>query len=35
MKRIGDRALTFRLPAIVDGGLTFIDPDEFLGQWVV
>ena len=35
MKRIGDKALTFRLPTIVDGALTFIDPDEFLGQWVV
>ena len=35
MKRIGDKALTFRLPAMRDGGLNFIDPDEFLGQWVV
>ena len=35
MKRIGDKALTFRLPAMMDGGLNFVDPDEFLGQWVV
>ena len=35
MKRIGDKALTFRLPAMMDGGWNFIDPDEFLGQWVV
>lgn len=35
MRRIGEQALTFRLPAVVDGEVTFIDPDEFLGQWVV
>lgn len=35
MRRIGEQALTFRLPAVVDGEVTYIDPDEFLGQWVV
>lgn len=36
MKHIGDKALTFRLPVIENGALTFMDPDEeFLGQWVV
>ncbi len=35
MKRIGDRALPFRLPAVADAGVTFIDPVEFLGRWVV
>jgi alkyl hydroperoxide reductase subunit AhpC len=34
MKRIGQRALTFRLPAIVDGTLTYIHPQQFEGQWV-
>ena len=35
MRRIGEQALTFRLPSVVDGEVTFIDPDKFLGQWVV
>jgi alkyl hydroperoxide reductase subunit AhpC len=35
MRRIGDRALPFRLPAVADAGVTFIDPVEFLGRWVV
>ncbi len=35
MKRIGERALTFRLPAVIKGKVTLIDPDQFLGQWVV
>jgi alkyl hydroperoxide reductase subunit AhpC len=35
MRRIGEQALTFRVPAVVDGEVTYIDPDEFLGQWVV
>jgi len=35
MRRIGEQALTFRTPAVVDGELTYIDPDEFLRQWVV
>ena len=34
MKRIGERALTFRLPTIVDGTLTYIHPQQFEGQWV-
>ena len=34
MKRIGEPALTFRLPAIIDGGLTSIDPAQLHGQWV-
>jgi alkyl hydroperoxide reductase subunit AhpC len=34
MRRIGERALTFRVPAVVDGEVTYIDPEEFLGQWV-
>lgn len=34
MKRIGEPALTFRLPAIVDGGMTSIDPAQLHGQWV-
>ena len=35
MRRIGERALTFRVPVVVDGEVTYLDPDEFLGQWVV
>jgi alkyl hydroperoxide reductase subunit AhpC len=35
MRRIGEQAFTFRLPAVVGGEMTYIDPDEFLGQWVV
>ena len=35
MRRIGEQALTFRVPAVVEGEVTYIDPDEFLGQWVV
>lgn len=35
MRRIGEQAFTFRLPAVVAGEVTYIDPDEFLGQWVV
>jgi len=35
MRRIGEQALTFRVPAVVDGEVTYIDPDELLGQWVV
>jgi alkyl hydroperoxide reductase subunit AhpC len=35
MRRIGEQALTFRIPAVVEGEVTYIDPDEFLGQWVV
>lgn len=35
MKRIVEPALTFRLPAIVDGALTYLDPRQFEGQWVV
>lgn len=34
MKRIGEPAFTFRLPAIVDGGLGSIDPSHLHGQWV-
>ena len=34
MKRIGERALTFRLPMIVDGALAYSDPKQFEGQWV-
>ena len=34
MKRIGDPALTFRFPVIIDGGLASIDPAQLLGQWV-
>jgi len=33
MKRIGEPALTFRLPAIVDGAMTSIDPGQFYGRW--
>jgi len=35
MRRIGDRALPFRLPAVGERGLTLIDPSEFLGRWIV
>lgn len=35
MRRIGEQAFTFRLPAVVEGEVSYIDPDEFLGQWVV
>ncbi len=35
MRRIGERAFTFRLPVVVAGEMTYIDPDEFLEQWVV
>ena len=35
MKRIGDQALPFRLPALVSKGFVWIDPRQFLGQWVV
>lgn len=34
MKRIGEPALTFRLPAIIDGGMACIDPEQLQGQWV-
>jgi len=34
MKRIGEAALTFRVPAIVDGDVTYIDPGQLQGQWV-
>ena len=34
MRRIGEQAFTFRLPVVVAGEMTYIDPDEFLGQWV-
>ena len=34
MKRIGERALTFRLPMIVDGTLAYSEPTQFEGQWV-
>jgi alkyl hydroperoxide reductase subunit AhpC len=35
MKRIGDQALPFRLPALGDDGFAFINPDALLGRWVV
>jgi hypothetical protein len=35
MRRIGEKAVTFRLPDVVDGEVAYIDPDEFMGQWVV
>jgi alkyl hydroperoxide reductase subunit AhpC len=35
MRRIGEQAFTFRLPVVVAGEMTYIDPDEFLGQWIV
>lgn len=35
MRRIGDRALPFRLPALDSHGFACIDPQEFLGRWVV
>lgn len=35
MRHVGERALPFRLAALDDKGLTLIDPDTFLGRWVV
>ena len=35
MRRIGEQAFTFRLPAVVGGEMTYIDPGELSGQWVV
>ncbi|BCA52985.1 hypothetical protein W02_01250 [Nitrospira sp. KM1] len=35
MIRIGDKALTFRFPAVVDGEVFYVDTEKLLGQWVV
>lgn len=35
MKHVGERALTFRLAAVDEKGLTLIEPQDFLGRWVV
>lgn len=35
MRRIGEQAITFRLPVVIDGEMTYIDSEEYLGQWVV
>ncbi|MBX3300954.1 MAG: redoxin domain-containing protein [Nitrospira sp.] len=35
VRRIGQKALTFRFPAVVDGEVSYIGPKEFLGQWLV
>jgi hypothetical protein len=34
MIRIGDKWLTFRLSAVVNGRLTSLDPTELKGGWV-
>lgn len=35
VRRIGQKALTFRIPIIVAGEVSYIHPDTFLGRWVV
>jgi len=34
MIRIGEKALPFRIPAIIDQELVYLDPDRFNGKWV-
>ncbi len=33
VRRIGQQALTFRFPAVIEGQVSYIGPDEFLGRW--
>jgi alkyl hydroperoxide reductase subunit AhpC len=35
MRHVGERALTFRLAAIDERGLTVIEPHAYMGRWVV
>lgn len=35
VRRIGQKALTFRIPVIVAGEVSCIHPDTFLGRWLV
>lgn len=34
MRRIGQKALTFQFPAVIDGEVSYIGPEEFLGRWL-
>ncbi len=34
VRRIGQKALTFRFPAVIDGEVSYVGPEEFLGQWL-
>jgi len=34
MKHIGEQALTFGLPVIVNGSMAYMDSDHYQGQWV-
>ena len=34
MKNIGEKALTFRSPAVVNGKLSYLNLEEYRGQWV-
>jgi len=35
VRRIGQKALTFRIPVIVADDVSYIHPDTFLGRWLV
>lgn len=34
-RRIGQKALTFRIPVVVAGEVSYIHPDTFVGRWLV
>ncbi|SLM48977.1 protein of unknown function [Nitrospira japonica] len=35
IRRIGQKALTFRFPAVMGGRMTYLVPEEFRGRWLV
>lgn len=35
IRRIGQKALTFRFPAVLAGRMTYLVPEEFRGRWLV
>src|SRR5262252_4015350 len=35
VRRIGEKALTFRFPIVNAGEVSFLDPDTFAGRWLI